>query len=364
MSQSRKGREVVGRGAQIEPHNRFESVQLEATSEGDESLLGDGSFEVRQKVPTHFLPDATKKIICENESPDIPFRYSINPYRGCEHGCAYCYARPSHEFLGMNAGLDFETRILVKHNAEHLLRNELNRSSYVCEPLSISGVTDCYQPAERKFKITRSLLEVLEEANHPVGIVTKNALVSRDLDILESLAAKKLVHVFLSITTLDSRLARQLEPRTATPEARLKTLSLLSDAGIPTGAMVAPVIPGLNDEEIPQILSSAEQAGAMCASYVLLRLPHSVEPVFLDWLNRNEPLKVSRVESLIRSTRAGKLNDGAFNSRMRGTGAYADLIKKSFNVFRNQYHLGRSLPRLETTLFRPPRSGSGQMQLF
>ena len=357
---------VVGRGAQIKPPNRFESQRLEEhPAEDIEEFDTDDSADVNRRVlPTQFLPDITKTIICENSSPDIPFRYSINPYRGCEHGCAYCYARPGHEYLGMNAGLDFETNILVKHDAARLLRDELNKPSRQCEPLSISGVTDCYQPAEHKFRITRSLLEVLSEAHHPVGIITKNSLVLRDLDLLEPMAARNLVHVFISITSLDARLARRLEPRTATPAARLATVAKLSDAGVPVGVMVAPIIPGLNDEEVPAILAKARDAGAICASYVLLRLPLSVEPVFRDWLARNEPLKQQRIESLIRSTRSGRLNDGEFGTRMRGTGEYAEQIKQTFQVFRAKNDLARSMPAFDTSQFRPPMAGTGQMHLF
>ena len=359
--QKSSGQHVVGRGAQIEPPNRFESQRLERDIE---CSTEDEDQDEHRRIRTQYLPDQTKTIICENNSPDIPFRYSINPYRGCEHGCAYCYARPGHEFLGMNAGLDFESRILVKHDAARLLRNELNKPSRICEPLSISGVTDCYQPAEREFKITRGLLEVLAESNHPVGIITKNALVTRDLDLLAPMAAKDLVHVFISITTLDGKLARRLEPRTATPDARLRTVSHLTAAGVPTGVMVAPIIPGLNDEEIPAILSASKDAGAICASYVLLRLPLSVEPIFLDWLHRNEPLKQPRIEALIRGTRSGQLNDAQFGSRMRGTGPYADQIKRTFTVFRKKHNLDRSMPSFDTTRFRPPTDSAGQLRLF
>lgn len=353
---------AVGRGAQIKPANRFAPHQLEEDPEAWDA--DDSDSETRRVVPTRFLPDESKTIICENKSPDIPFRYSINPYRGCEHGCAYCYARPGHEYLGMNAGLDFETQILVKFDAARLLRKELNKSSWQCDVLAVSGVTDCYQPAERKFRITRSLLEVMSEANHPVGIVTKNALVARDLDLLAPMAANHLVHVFVSITTLDQQLARRMEPRTATPAARLTTVAQLTAAGVPVGVMVAPIIPGLNDQEVPAILNAAADAGAICASYVLLRLPLSVEPVFRDWLTRNEPLRQERIESLIRSTRSGQLNDGQFGTRMRGTGEYAEQIKRTFKVFRDKNGLARSMPAFDTSRFRRPVDSAGQMHLF
>lgn len=357
-----KTSKAVGRGSQIEPANRFETVHLEE----DLSQLAADELDVaqRQVVPTQYLPDQTRTVICENNSPDIPFRFSLNPYRGCEHGCAYCYARPGHEFLGMNAGLDFETKILVKYDAAERLRAELSRPSWQCEPIAISGVTDCYQPAERRFRITRALLEVLREARQPAGIVTKNALVTRDLDLIAPLASGRLMHVFLSITTLDPALARRLEPRTATPAARLDTIAQLSAAGVPVGVMVAPVIPGLNDQEIPNILSAARDAGATTASYILLRLPLTVEPVFRDWLSRNAALKQDRIESLIRSTREGQLSDSRFGTRMRGTGAYAQQIAQTFKVFKKKLGLDRPLPGYDTTKFQPPTPPSGQLSLF
>ena len=351
----------VGRGSAVNPANRFEKLQLE---DDLEQLNPDELDASERRVKTTFLPDESKSIICRNDSPDIPFQFSINPYRGCEHGCAYCYARPGHEFLGMNAGLDFETKILVKHRAAALLRGELNQPTWNCEPIAISGVTDCYQPAERRFRITRSLLEVLLEARHPAGIVTKNSLVTRDLDLLTAMAQRQLIHVFLSITTLDADLARRLEPRTATPAARLEAIRSLADAGVPVGVMVAPVIPGLNDQEIPALLTAARDAGAQCAGIILLRLPLSVEPVFRDWLARQVPLQRDRIEGLIRATRDGQLSDSQFGSRMRGTGSYAEQIQQTFRVFRDKLGLSRSLPPQDVTQFRPPREASGQLKLF
>ena len=352
-----------GRATNLAPPNRFISQRQEADydqlAEGDE-LLAD-----ERAVPTVFLPDNSATLIRENDSPDIPFRFSINPYRGCEHGCAYCYARPTHETLGMNAGLDFETKILVKHDAVNLLRRELNRKSWAAEPIMIAGVTDCYQPAERRFKLTRGILEVLLEAHQPVCMITKNSLVCRDLDILAPMAERRLVGVALSITTLDAELARTLEPRTAAPAAKLRAIRELSAAGVPVRAMVAPIIPGLNDAEIPAILAAAKEAGASGAGYVMLRLPLNVAPVFTHWLRTHRPLAAGRIESLIREMRGGKLNDSQFGSRMRGQGPYAEGIKNTFDLF--VHKLGLDAPRqpLDSSQFRPPELPfDGQKRLF
>ncbi len=361
-SRRAKPSKIVGRvGADPVP-NRFERTHLVPDLEqlaGDDVLLSP-----RRSVPTQFLPDDARSIIRENDSPDIPFRFSVNPYRGCEHGCAYCYARPTHETLGLDAGLDFESKILVKRNAPRLLREELGRPKWRGEPIMMSGVTDCYQPVERKLQITRDCLVVMLEARQPVAIVTKNAMVLRDLDILSEMAARGLVRVMISITTLDAELARSMEPRTATPAARLRTLSELSAAGVTTGVMVAPVVPGLTDEEIPAILDAARRAGAATAGYQLLRLPLSVRPIFFEWLARAMPLKRDRVESLIRSTRAGKINDAEFARRMRGTGPYAEQIARTFSVFKKKLGLDTRLPLLDSSQFRAPRAASGQMRLF
>lgn len=352
----------VGRGANLSPPNRFEQTRREADHEHlatDDELLND-----ERRLPTVFLPDSAATIIRENDSPDIPFRYSINPYRGCEHGCAYCYARPSHETLGMNAGIDFETKILVKHDAVALLRKELNNRKWPCDPIMMSGVTDCYQPAERQFRLTRGILEVLLEARQPVCIVTKNALILRDLDILAPLAAAKLVSVAVSVTTVDAELARTLEPRTATPAARFKAIRELSAAGVPVRAMLAPLIPGLTDQEIPAILEAAKNSGARGASFVMVRLPWAVAPIFLAWLEEHRPLAAPRIEALIRDARGGKLNDPRFGSRMRGSGNYAENVEKTFKVFAHKLGLDQPWPELDATQFRPPRMAEGQMRLF
>lgn len=353
--------EAVGRGAGVRPPNRFEALRL--VDEFDQ-VAHDELPPARRAVPTEYLIDQTRSIIAKNNSPDVPFTYSINPYRGCEHGCAYCYARPTHEHLGMDAGMDFETRILVKRDAAKLLRDELNRPSWRGETIAISGVTDCYQPAERKFQITRQCLEVMHEANQAVGIITKNCLVLRDLDLLTPLAARRLVHVYLSISTLDQELARKLEPRTATPAAKLKAIRQLTAAGVTVGVMVAPIIPGLTDEEIPSILKAAAAAGARTAGKVMLRLPLAVEPIFRDWLARHYPLKQARVEALIRSVRGGELSESQFGQRMTGSGSYAEQIAQTFEVFKKKYALDRGLPAYDHSKFRRVASSTGQMRLF
>jgi DNA repair photolyase len=351
----------IGRAAGVSPGNRFERMHQVADFEQLDPSEG---LPVVARVPTEFLPDRSRTVISHNDSPDIGFRYSINPYRGCEHGCAYCYARPSHEYLGMNAGLDFETRILVKHDIAERLRTELAEPSWQGELIVISGVTDCYQPAERQHRLTRACLEVMLEARQPLGIVTKNALVTRDIDLLAELAKRKLVHVHVSVTTLDETLARTLEPRTATPTARLRAIRELSAAGIPTGVMTAPVIPGLNDQELPALLAAAKDAGAWRASFTLLRLPMAVRPIFEEWVTRNYPEKAERVLALVRETRGGKMNDARFGSRMRGQGNYAEGIARTFEIFRKKHGLDRPFEPLDHSQFTPPRLTTGQMRLF
>jgi DNA repair photolyase len=302
--------------------------------------------------------------VTENDSPDVPFRYSVNPYRGCEHGCSYCYARPSHEYLGLSAGLDFESKIFIKEQAPQLLRAWLARKNWQPEMICFSGITDCYQPAERSFKLTRGCLQVAAEARQPVGIITKNRLVTRDLDVLSPMAERSLVHVSISITTLDEQLARRMEPRTSRPAARLEAIRELVAAGVPTRVMIAPIIPGLNDSEIPQILKAAREAGAGSAGHVLLRLSGAVRPVFLEWLSRSEPTHAARVEAAIRQTRAGKLNDTQFGRRMRGTGTRAEQIEQTFRTFAKRYELDRSLSPFDFSHFQPPTLPGGQLRLF
>ena len=349
-------------GSNLDPPNRFKRVHsvedLEQVEHDEEFMLG------RKNRPIEYFDDASKSVVSENNSPDLPFRFSLNPYRGCIHSCSYCYARPSHEYLGFNAGLDFETKIVVKKNAASLFRDFLAKPSWKPESIMFSGVTDCYQPAEREFKLTRQCLQIALECRQPVSITTKNALILRDLDVLEALAADNLVHVAVSITTLDPALARDMEPRTSIPNARLRAIEGLTKAGVPVGVMMAPIIPGLNDSEIPQVLEAARIAGAQKANYVLLRLPLSVEPVFQEWLERTRPLKKDLVLGRVRQTREGKLNNSEFGERMVGTGEIADQISKMFTLFRSKFGMDKKLPPHNCELFEPPMPSSGQMRLF
>ncbi len=351
-----------GRGSQLHPPNRFGGPHYEADFEHlehDEDYL-----QSLHNLPTEYIPDRSRSIVTENDSPDVGFRYSINPYRGCSHGCAYCFARPYHEYLGYNAGLDFETKIVVKEDAPQLFREFLARDTWQPEPIGMSGVTDCYQPAERRFRLTRGCLEVAAEARQPMGIVTKNALILRDLDLLRDLAAEHLVHVYLSITTLDAELVGCMEPRTSRPAARLRAVRELSASGVPVGVLVAPIIPGLNDSDIPAVLEAARAAGARTAGYVLLRLPLTVAPVFREWLERAQPRRLQRIESRIRDARGGRLNDAEFGTRMTGTGIMAEQIRQLFRLFAKKYGLDQRLPPYDCSRFRPPRDKNGQRSLF
>lgn len=345
----------------IDPPNRFESVHSSPDFEHWESSEESPDNTVRPT--TQFFEDQSKSLISENDSPDIPFTYSANPYRGCEHGCSYCYARNTHEYLGFNAGLDFDSKIVVKREAPRLLREFLARKSYQCQSISFSGVTDCYQPAERHFRLTRQCLEVALECHQPVSIITKNALVLRDLDLIVPLASRNLVHVYLSINSLDAELARSMEPRTSTPLARLRAVRELALAKVPVGVMTAPIIPSLNDSEIPAVLAAAKEAGAKTAGMVLLRLPLTVEPVFREWLRQAQKEKQSRIEQRIRSTREGEMNSSEWGTRMRGSGKTAEQIQQLFQVFAQKHGLNSRLPSLDTTQFSPPEK-NGQKRLF
>jgi DNA repair photolyase len=352
-----------GRGSPIAPPNRFggqyEEEDLEHVADDEETLAE------LSRADTVYIPDDSRSIISENDSPDVSFRYSLNPYRGCLHGCSYCYARPTHEYLGLNAGIDFETKIFVKHKAAELFREWLSRDKYEPEVVMLSGVTDCYQPAERQFRLTRGCLEVARDAGQPMGIVTKNALVTRDLDILADMAARRLVGVAISVTSLKPELTAQLEPRSSRPEARLRAIRELSSAGVPVRVMAAPIIPGLTDTETPAILQAAREAGARFASYTLVRLPWTVRPVFQEWLDRTQSEAVrDKISSLILHTRDGKWNDANFGSRMRGQGAIADQINATFKVFRAKLGYEQESPELDTSQFRPPVGRDGQMRLF
>ncbi|MEM0925152.1 MAG: PA0069 family radical SAM protein [Planctomycetota bacterium] len=341
-----------GRGATENVPNPFESIRYD---------IDPG--ETPGSLPTVVLSDDTQSIVSTNRSPDIPFRYSINPYRGCEHGCSYCYARPTHQYLGLSAGLDFESKILVKHDAPELLRRWFARSGYQPEPVMLSGVTDPYQPLESKLRITQALLEAFWEHRHPVSVITKNALVLRDLDRLKAMAEHRLVHVAISITTLDPQLARVMEPRTSTPSARFRAIEMLAEAGVPVRIMTAPVVPGLNDHEIPSLLKSAADAGAKTAGYVMLRLSDTVRPVFLAWLEQTLPEKAERVVSAIRSVRDGNLNDTTFRDRMRGHGQRAEQIASLFKITAAKYGLLLQSDRLDTGQFRVPGRPK-QLDLF
>ncbi len=345
---------IHGRGARDNPPNRFET--LWSVPDHGQSRPDD------PKPNTHFRKDTSHSIITTNDSPDVGFDASINPYRGCEHGCIYCYARPSHEYLGFSAGLDFETNILVKGAAAELLRRELSSKHWKPQVLAISGVTDPYQPGERHLKLTRSCLKVLAEFRNPVIIITKNHLVTRDLDLLGELALHNTAAVFLSITTLDSSLARHMEPRASQPARRLDAIRILSGAGIPTGVMVAPVIPGLTDHELPSIVKAATAAGAKSANYVILRLPHAVKKLFEDWLTEHFPDRKEKVLNRIRAIRGGHLNDPRFKTRMKGEGIFADQIASLFSAACRRAGISGKRPTLSTAAFRSPLNN--QLQLF
>ncbi|MEM1069710.1 MAG: PA0069 family radical SAM protein [Planctomycetota bacterium] len=349
-------------GSNLDPANRFEPVHREVDL--DQLAWDDEHLRSLTHRKIEYIDDASKTIVAENSSPDIPFRYSINPYRGCIHACAYCYARPGHEYLGFNAGLDFETKIVVKRNAAELFREFLAKKNWKPESITFSGVTDCYQPAERDLRLTRQCLEVAWECRQPVSVITKNALVIRDLDLLQQLASEGLVHAYLSITTLSPELARDMEPRTSTPSARLRAVKRLADAGVPVGVMTAPIIPGLNDQEIPNILEAAKEAGAKRAGYVLLRLPLTVEPVFVEWLERVRPNHVDRVLGRVEQARGGKRNQSEWGERMTGQGPIADQIRNLFKLFQKKFGLDKDLPPYNFNRFRPPISKSGQLELF
>jgi len=344
---------IHGRGAAGNPGNRFEKTEY-AVSDWDEPE--DPSRE------TVFLKDNTRSIITYNDSPDVGFDASINPYRGCEHGCIYCFARPNHEYLGFSAGLDFESRILVKENAPELLRRELMSPNWVPQPIAISGVTDAYQPIERRLGLTRRCLEVFVEFMNPVVIITKNELVARDIDLLATLARHNGAVVYISVTTLDGALAGGLEPRASQPGRRLAAIEALASAGIPTGVFVAPVIPGLTDHEMPAIIAAAAKSGASTAGYVPLRLPYGVAPLFEEWLEIHAPLQKEKVLGRIRELRGGKLNDPNFKSRMRAEGPYADHMRRLFEVSCRKSGMKSTKPVLTAEFFRRP--GPAQLGLF
>jgi len=346
------------RGTSLNPPNRFERIEIVPDPEAD---LGP-EFSEPIDPRTQFFFDSSESLLTANDSPDIGFGVGLNAYRGCEHGCAYCYARPYHEYLGWSAGLDFETKILVKRRAPALLRNELESKKWIPQPVAMSGATDCYQPAERHFGLTRRCLELFLEFRNPVGIVTKNFLVTRDRDLLAELAKWRCVVVNVTLTTLDSTLAGQLEPRAARPEHRLRAIRSLADAGVPVSVLVAPVVPGLTDHEIPAILAAAAAAGAIRAGYVVLRLPWSVKTLFSDWLERHVPSKKDRVLSRVRDLRGGALNVSEWGKRMKGEGIFAEQIHDLFHAAARRAGLNRAPLSLSTEHFRRP--GGTQLNLF
>jgi DNA repair photolyase len=351
-----RARAVKTRGAISNPPGRFDRSSVEN--------VDDGWYheETSASVATSVEPDKARAVITTNDSPDIPFSQSINPYRGCEHGCIYCYARPSHSYMGLSPGLDFETRLFFKAEAGNRLREQLARPGYSVAPIMLGANTDPYQPVEKRLAVTREILQILQQCRHPVSVVTKGALILRDVDLLGSLAADGLVNVMISITTLNADTKRTLEPRAASPQARLKVIAELSKAKVPVGVMVAPVIPVITDHEMEQILESAATAGARSAAYVVLRLPYEVKTLFREWLEEHHPLKARHVMSLVQSLRGGRDNDPRFGSRMRGEGPFADLLRMRFATACRRFGLNTQRDaRLNTALFVPPRPASPQM---
>jgi len=345
---------IRNRGTPELPPSRFATITYEPDP--------DTPPEERPSPRTVFLRDTSRSVISRNDSPDVGFRTSVNPYRGCEHGCVYCYARPTHEYLGFSSGLDFETRILVKEDAPELLRKELLSPKWTPQVLALSGVTDPYQPIEARLRITRRIVETLAEFRNPVAIVTKNALVRRDIDLLAELAKHDAAAVYVSVTTLSVELWKNLEPRTTRPERRLETIAALAEAGIPVGAMLAPIIPGLTDQEIPALVDAVAKAGARKAHYILLRLPHAVSDLFADWLERHFPDRKEKVLSRLRSLRGGKLNESRFGARMKGEGIFAKQIEQLFAVSTRKAGLATRSIELSPKAFRRP--GLRQLELF
>lgn len=356
-----------GRGASFNPANRFRRDAREAIDDGWSPGADGESDDGTPPLKTTISIQNARTIIARNDSPDIPFTQSINPYQGCEHGCVYCYARPSHAYLDLSPGLDFETRLFAKPNAALLLRAELAKPGYRCEPIALGTNTDPYQPIEREWRITRQLIEVLAECEHPLTITTKGVLVERDLDLLAPMAAKNLVRVYVSIAMLDRELARKLDPRAPAPQRRLAMIKAISDAGVPVGVSVAPVIPQLTDNDLEAILKAAAAHGATAATWVMLRLPREVKEIFRGWLAQHYPLRAGHIMSLVQQVRGGRDNDPAFGSRMRGEGEFADLIAKRFELACKRLGLNedRTL-HLDTKRFRPPKgpAADGQLDLF
>ena len=359
---------IKGRGSTGHLPGRFERTVSETVDDGWEAEEGEEFAAPRLR--TEVRTETARSIISRNTSPDLGFNQSVNPYRGCEHGCSYCFARPSHAYLNLSPGLDFETRLFAKTNAPQLLRKEFSKAGYVPQPIALGINTDAYQPIERKFKLTRQLIEVMLGTRHPFSLITKNALVERDIDLLAPLAEQNLVSVHFSVTSLDPHLSARLEPRAAAPHARLRAMRRLHEAGIPVGVMVAPVIPWINDAELEAVLEAARDAGASSAGYVLLRLPLEVAPLFRDWLDTHHPDRAAHVMSTINQLRGGKDYDSRFGTRMRGQGVYADLLNNRFKLARRRLGFDAQnshWPKLDCTKFErpaPPREDTAQGQLF
>ena len=353
---------VRGRGAGLNPGNRFEDVRLHVLGEH----LDERAMERPEgvQVGTRILPDTTRSILNKVDSPDLSMKWTLNPYRGCEHGCIYCYARPGHEYLGLSSGLDFETVLMAKHDAPELLREELAKPGWKGEAISMSGVTDCYQPAERELRITRRCLEVMVECRQAVGIVTKSRLVLRDLDLLKRLHEHRAAGVAISLTTLDGELASKMEPRASSPRERLRTIRELSAAGIPVMVLTAPIVPGINDREIPALLEAAADAGARGGGWVMLRLPYQIKALFLEWLQRHFPDRAAKVESFVREMHGGSLYDSRPFVRQRGAGPLAEQIAQTFRVFSRRFGLDKGRWALDERAFLPPKHAGGQLNLF
>lgn len=348
-----------GRGSGMNPEGRFEPTVRQQVDDGWMTLETEEQIALRTQVSEEFA----KSVISRNSSPDVPFSYSVNPYRGCEHGCSYCFARPTHGYLNLSPGLDFETRLFAKVNAAQILERELSSARYECRTIALGTNTDPYQPVERKWKITRSVLEVAKRFNQPVGIVTKNALVERDLDILAPMAQKGMAEVFISVTTLDHQLARLMEPRASAPSRRIAAIKRLSDAGVPSGVMFAPVVPFLTDAALESVLEAAAAAGATRAGYILLRLPYEVKHLFRDWLQQHYPLKAAHVMSRVHEMRDGRDNDPDFGSRMVGKGEFSQFLRKRFDIACRRFGLNIERHVLDTSQFRRP-GNLDQLELF
>lgn len=352
---------IKGRGAASHVPGRYAVTTTHREDDGwDSSHEGSGDAA---RPRTCVTEEHARSIITRNDSPDVGFAASVNPYRGCEHGCAYCFARPSHAYLDLSPGLDFETRLFAKANAAERLRAELARPSYRCTPIALGINTDAYQPIERRYRITRQCLEVLAETRHPLSFITKNALIERDIDLLAAMARDRLVNVYFSVTTLDNRLAAKMEPRASAPHARLRAMRALAEAGVPVGVMAAPMIPMINDRELEHILEAAHAHGARAAGYVLLRLPHELKQIWREWLELHYPDRAAHVMSLVRQMRGGRDYDSAFGRRMRGEGPFAQLLQQRFAKAHAQLGFGR-LPPLDASRFTPPRAPSRQGELF